>query len=100
MYIRNNDNDDAEAEGQAVEEFESMLHLEHDHRRKNMKRVDDFRNPILLVIDSSGIHHLSTRVCRCIGTQPIDIQLMQMDLYPASQKAPHTVFTFDVLERF
>jgi len=61
---------------------------------------DQYGNPIFVVIDRSGIHHIGVHVCQCPNAKPIDIQLLEMGIYPASQKRPKTGFTFRVLDDF
>lgn len=53
----------------------------------------------LYVIDTSGVHVVSVRFCRCqfLGE---DVQLLRYRWYPASPVAPHTAFTFDLLNTF
>ncbi|KAG6327448.1 hypothetical protein ID866_11642 [Astraeus odoratus] len=57
-------------------------------------------NPILVIIDCSGHHYLLVRLCQCSNAPEMYIQLLHAGLYPASQKSPHTAFTFQVLDDF
>ncbi|KAF7440215.1 hypothetical protein PC9H_000559 [Pleurotus ostreatus] len=53
----------------------------------------------LYIIDTSGIHIVSVRFCRCrfLGE---DIQLLRYRWYPASPTAPRTAFTLNLLNTF
>ena len=53
----------------------------------------------IMCMYSNGFHVLRAKFCRCQGI-PKDHQLLLAGLYPASQTAPRTVFTFDVLRHF
>lgn len=57
-------------------------------------------NPMLVVVDTSGIHHIGVRWCQCPKAEDRCLQLLKMGLYPASVKRPKTVFTFRVLDDF
>ena len=40
---------------------------------------------VVTIVDSSGVHQLVVRPCRCVSNQdPDDIQLLKMGLFPAS----------------
>lgn len=60
--------------------------------------VDSWGNRYLTVVDTSGIHFIKVNLCRCANALPTDRQLLRAGLYPASQKAPRSVFTFQVLD--
>jgi hypothetical protein len=55
---------------------------------------------VLCVIDTSGITHHRFQICGCPAAKPLQIQLLQMQLFPATISRPETVFTFSVLDRF
>jgi hypothetical protein len=56
---------------------------------------------ILIVVDSSGVHHLPVVWCKCKDDENRkDLQLLQMGYYPASFRSTRTVFTFSVLNEF
>jgi hypothetical protein len=56
---------------------------------------------ILIVVDSSGVHHLPVVWCKCKDHEDRkDLQLLQMGYYPASYRSTRTVFTFSVLDEF
>ncbi|KIJ65745.1 hypothetical protein HYDPIDRAFT_87159, partial [Hydnomerulius pinastri MD-312] len=57
-------------------------------------------NPCILVVDRRGLHRLAIRACVCFDHPPLHEQLMALGLYPASQKSPQTVFSFDLLKEF
>ena len=54
----------------------------------------------MIVVDVTGVHLLPVKFCRCEGSAPDDIQLLQNHLYPSTQRAVRTCFTFDVLDAF
>ncbi|EIW73782.1 hypothetical protein CONPUDRAFT_29248, partial [Coniophora puteana RWD-64-598 SS2] len=54
----------------------------------------------ITVIDVSGVYELPINWCQCEPMAAHHKQLLDMRLYPGSQKAPRTAFTFDVLNDF
>ena len=52
----------------------------------------------MVIVDISGVHHVSVAFCTCSGAQSLDMQLLNMGLYPATSKNPQTAFTFAVLD--
>ena len=57
-------------------------------------------DPIIAVIDRSGIHEIGVRWCCCPNAPERDMQLMAAGLFPATFRNPKTAFTFRVLEEF
>jgi len=57
-------------------------------------------NPVLTIIDRSGIHEIGVRWCCCPNAPERDMQLMAAGLFPATFRNPKTAFTFRVLEEF
>ncbi|KAG1776260.1 hypothetical protein EV702DRAFT_1179917 [Suillus placidus] len=53
-----------------------------------------------MVVDTSGLHSLMIRFCRCTNALSPDMQLFEMGLFPASFTSPKTAFTFAVLDDF
>ncbi|KAG1721470.1 uncharacterized protein EDB91DRAFT_1240306 [Suillus paluster] len=53
-----------------------------------------------IVVDTSGLHSLMIRFCRCADTLSPDMQIFEMGLFPASFTSPKTTFTFVVLDDF
>ncbi|KAG1775259.1 hypothetical protein EV702DRAFT_1047112 [Suillus placidus] len=53
-----------------------------------------------MVVDTSGLHSLMIRFCRCTNALSPDMQLFKMGLFPASFTLPKTAFTFAVLDNF
>ena len=53
-----------------------------------------------VIVDKSGVHRLYVRPCLCLGCSPIDLQYLDMGLFPASLKCVRTAFTFAVLDDF
>jgi hypothetical protein len=63
-------------------------------------RRDKDGNPIITVVDRSGVHEIGISWCRCSEAPDHDIQLMMAGLFPATFRNPKTAFTFRVLEDF
>jgi hypothetical protein len=57
-------------------------------------------NPVITVIDRSGVHEIGVRWCCCPNAPERDMQLMAAGLFPATFRNPKTAFTFRVLEEF
>jgi hypothetical protein len=57
-------------------------------------------NPIMTIVDRSGIHEIGIGWCRCPEAPEHDMQLMMAGLFPATFHNPKTAFTFRVLEEF
>jgi len=66
----------------------------------NLGRSDNDGNPIITVIDRSGVHEIGVSWCRCPEAPERDMQLMMAGLFPATFHNPKTAFTFRVLEDF
>jgi hypothetical protein len=54
----------------------------------------------MVIVDRSGVHHIGVHPCQCPNARRIDHQLLNIGIYPASQKNPKTGFTFRVLDDF
>ncbi|KAG2057627.1 hypothetical protein BDR06DRAFT_969387 [Suillus hirtellus] len=52
------------------------------------------------VVDTSGLHSMMVRFCKCVGALSPDMQLFKTGLFPASFTSPKTAFTFVVLDNF
>jgi hypothetical protein len=63
-------------------------------------RSDNDGNPIITVIDRSGVHEIGVSWCCCPGAPARDMQLMMAGLFPATFRNPKTAFTFRVLKDF
>jgi CxC2 like cysteine cluster associated with KDZ transposases len=57
-------------------------------------------NPILTIIDRSGIHEIGIRWCCCPNALTHNMQLMVAGLFLATFQNPKMAFTFQVLEEF
>ena len=56
---------------------------------------------VVTVVDTSGVHQLVIRPCRCKSNgNPDDIQLLNIGLFPASFRRIQTVFTLRVLDAY
>ena len=69
---------------------------------KVKRSFDSYQCPIIVVVDTSGIHQLRVRPCRCElhKSTPIFDQFLLSGLYPASTERTRTVFTFHVLDDY
>jgi CxC2 like cysteine cluster associated with KDZ transposases len=63
-------------------------------------RHDKEGNPIMTIVDRSGVHEIGVSWCCCPEAPERDIQLMMAGLFPATFHNPKTAFTFRVLEEF
>jgi hypothetical protein len=57
-------------------------------------------NPIITIVDRSGVHEIGVRWCCCLNAPERNMQLMMAGLFPATFRNPKTAFTFRVLEDF
>jgi CxC2 like cysteine cluster associated with KDZ transposases len=57
-------------------------------------------NPIITIVDRSGVHEIGVSWCCCPEAPERDMQLMMAGLFPATFRNPKTAFTFKVLEDF
>lgn len=89
---------DPEDEDESDDEVEEpgIFPAFHDHGGQGWEGVG--RN--MIVVDVTGIHLIPVRFCRCAGSEPDDIQLLQNELYPSTQRAIRTCFTYAVLDAF
>ena len=55
---------------------------------------------VCVVVDKLGVHRLWVRPCICRGSLSLDLQFMDLSLFPASLKKIQTAFTFGVLDDF
>jgi hypothetical protein len=58
------------------------------------------KTAVFCVVDSIGITHHRFHICQCCDAKPLYVQLLEMQLFPATITRPETVFTFSVLDRF
>ena len=61
---------------------------------------DNNGNPVVTIIDRSGVHEIGVRWCCCPDAPEHDMQLMAAGLFLATFRNPKTAFTFWVLEEF
>ncbi|KAA1473524.1 hypothetical protein DENSPDRAFT_780026, partial [Dentipellis sp. KUC8613] len=67
--------------------------------RTNVKptELDMWGNPMIHVVDSSGVHLIGINWCEC-KEEDHHMQLFRHGLFPATFKSPKTAFTFQVLD--
>lgn len=63
-------------------------------------KVDAEDNNFITIVDTSGVHHLPYVECFCRHQKSIDLQFLEVGLFPASYKRIRTAFTFRVLDDF
>src|SRR6201991_3826620 len=66
----------------------------------NLGCKDKEGNPVITVVDRSGVHEIGVTWCSCSEAPKRDMQLMMSGLFPATFCNPKTAFTFRVLEDF
>jgi hypothetical protein len=54
----------------------------------------------VVFVDTSGVYQFQVRWCRCSTAATPDIQLLDMQFFPATSSQPSTAFTFAVLDQF
>ena len=68
--------------------------------RSKPDKNDNDDNPIITIIDRSGVHEIGIKWYCCPDALEHDMQLMTAGLFPATFRNPKTAFTFRVLEEF
>ena len=63
-------------------------------------QTNKYGNPVITIIDRSGIYEIGIRWCCCPNTAKHNMQLMVAGLFSATFWNPKTAFTFRVLEEF
>jgi hypothetical protein len=58
------------------------------------------KETVICVVHTSGIVHHRFQICQCQNSRPLHLQLLDMQLFPATMNRPETVFTFSVLKHF
>ena len=53
---------------------------------------------MMVIVDISGVHQLPVVPCACATRQPMDVQLLQLGLYPATPRRTKTAFTTRCLD--
>jgi CxC2 like cysteine cluster associated with KDZ transposases len=73
------------------------VHLGHNGHRcpYSHESINDFT-----IVDISGIHTVTLRLCACPNAPHARTQLLMSSLLPASLDRPQSAFTFDVLDTF
>ncbi len=86
-----NNEDDLEDEGWEDDAEDEDLGQLPRRSRKSL------RKGLTTIVDISGVHQIKVIPCVC-KDQPLDMQYMDMGLFPATFKRVSTAFTFRVLE--
>lgn len=93
------DADDERADRRLRREDEAHMPHELRARRFRRKYLNVRRTSTMMVIvDTSGVHEIEVRFCKCMDCPPADQQLMKHSLYPATHRNPRTAFTFRLLD--
>jgi CxC2 like cysteine cluster associated with KDZ transposases len=87
---------------------EEVADLDKQEKNWNKSKVwprspqtDNNGNRFIVVVHSNGIHHLPVVSCRChLHDKALDLQYLELGLFPASFKVVKTVFTLNVLKDF
>ena len=79
----------------AAEDF-----MDHSGRSSRRTRTALSGNPLLTVINQTGVFDMEIIYCICPNAAAIDVQLFQAGLFPSSFKQIETAFTFSVLDDF
>ena len=79
---------------------DSLDHNGHLEELEFPKGSDDQGNPLLIVVDRTGIHTVAIQWCSCLAAPSHDLQLLQFQMFPASFRSIKTAFTFQVLDDF
>jgi hypothetical protein len=74
--------------------------LESDATGTGRARTAASGNPLLTVVDRSGVFEVEIIFCVCSGQDDIDEQLLRAGLFPATFRQIETLFTFSVLGDF
>ena len=74
--------------------------FEEAERHPNRTRTSKSSNPLLKVVNQTGIFDMEILLCICINKPLMDQQLFEAGLFPSSFKQTETVFTFSVLDDF
>lgn len=82
------------------EDMEDTAQLPGDPLKPGIPQKDIFDNPFIVIVDSSGIHHLPIISCSCGGPVERLTDAMAVGLLPSSFKDIRTVFTIGCLEDF
>ena len=69
-----------------------------DSSRRQPPTEDSLGGKFVIIVDSSGVHHLPAIYCNCTGCRPHDEQAMGSGLFPTSFTSISTLFTFAVLD--
>ncbi|TFK60073.1 hypothetical protein BDN72DRAFT_550274 [Pluteus cervinus] len=83
-------------------DLDSEVNIEDAHNITSNEPLDSSLdgNPVLTVVDVSGIHQLPFRFCRCPGCETDDIQLLRSGFMAGTFVNIQTVFTTRVLDDF
>jgi hypothetical protein len=76
------------------------ISIESDAASTGRARTAASGNPLLTVVDRSGVFDMEIIFCICSGGDDTDEQLLRAGLFPATFKQIETLFTFSVLGDF
>jgi hypothetical protein len=93
-----NEEEEEECQAGSCDEYDAAADLSFGSSKPG--RYDKEGNPIITVVDRSGVHEIGVSWCCCSGAPEHDMQLMMAGLFPATFRNPKTAFTFRVLEEF
>jgi CxC2 like cysteine cluster associated with KDZ transposases len=79
---------------------QSEIPTESDAASTGRTRTAASGNPLLTVVDRSGVFEMELIFCICSGQDDTEEQLLRADLFPATFRQIETLFTFSVLKDF
>ena len=74
--------------------------LDHSEGNSQRTRTAPSGNPLLTVVNQTGVFNMEILFCICPNSGGRDEQLLQSGLFPSSFKQIETAFTFSVLDDF
>lgn len=91
---------DDESELEESDDEAEAAHADRETVLQPLRRATYPGERTLVIVDVTGVHRHRVRFCNCAGAELVDIQLLCMELFPASFTRPSTAFTFSLLNDF
>jgi hypothetical protein len=90
-----------QVEGSSEDKYEFVKpSLDYSSDTLRRKRKARSGNPLITVVDVTGICEMEVLPCVCHNAPPRHEQLLRAGLFPSSFEEPETVFTFMVLDDY
>lgn len=103
MYFDEEEECDGSSDEMLADEYPAAIDqdaLKFGLGSSNPRQIDKEDDPVITIVDRSGVHEIGVRWCCCANAPERDMQLMAAGLFPATFRNPKTAFTFRVLEEF